>query len=336
MNSEMHSSSDEDEVFFDLRPLFRIYKDGRIDRLSGNDIVPPSIDSQTGVSSKDVVIVPETGVGARLFLPKIKNSGEKLPLLVYIHGGGFCVETPFSSAYHHYVSSLVAEAKVVAVSINYRRAPENPLPIAYDDSWAVLQWIASHSNRNGTESWLNQHADFRRVFMVGDSAGANIVHNVALRAVETPLNDGVQIVGLGMVHPYFHGEEPLGPEATDEEKRENVDIMWLVACPSTSGCDDPRVNPATCPNLARLPCKRVLVFLAGLDLVRDGGEFYYETLKKSGWNGELDLMDVEGEFHIFHLSNPNSQKALAMKARLVSFLNQDCQELPQHLLRSSL
>ncbi|XP_043712394.1 probable carboxylesterase 2 [Telopea speciosissima] len=322
MNSEMDSSSPKPEIFFNFRPFFRIYKDGSIDRLTGNDIVPPSIDPQTGVSSKDVLIVPETGVAARIFLPKITNSTRKLPLLIYVHGGGFCIETPFSPAYHNYVSSLVAKANVVAVSIHYRRAPEHPLPIAYDDSWAAIQWVASHSKRNGTESWLNKYADFDRFFMAGDSAGANIAHNLAMKSVETPLKNGVKIVGLGMVHPYFHGEEPLGPEASEEEKRENVDLMWLSACPSTSGCDDPRVNPAACKNLASLACKRVLVFLAGSDVVRDGGVFYYETLKKSGWKGKLELMDVEGENHVFHISKPNSEKALAMLDLLASFLNQ--------------
>lgn len=342
----MDSSSIKPEISFDFRPFFRIYKDGSIDRLAGNEIVPASVDPQTGVSSKDVVIVPETGVGARSFLPKITNSGRKLPLLVYFHGGGFCVETPFSPVYHSYVSSLVAEANVVAVSVHYRRAPEHPLPIAYEDSWTVLQWVASHSKRNGPESWLNKHADFGRFFIAGDSAGANIAHNLALRSAEIPLKNGVRIVGLGLVHPYFHGEEPLGPEASDEEKRANVDLMWLSACPSTSGCDDPRVNPAACPNLARLPCKTVLVFLAGNDVIRDGALFYYETLRKSGWKGKLDLMDVEGENHVFHLSKPDSHKARAMKTLLASFLNQLDQDYycdEQHLrpdqyisLRSSL
>ncbi|XP_042488413.1 probable carboxylesterase 7 [Macadamia integrifolia] len=335
MNSEMDSSSGEAEISFDFRPFFRIYKDGRIDRLAGNDIVPPSIDHQTGVSSKDFLIVPETSVAARIFLPKITTSAQKLPLLVYFHGGGFCVETPFSPEYHNYVSSLVAEANVVAVSVHYRRAPEHPLPIAYDDSWFALQWVASHSKRNGPESWLNKHADFGRLFLAGDSAGANIAHNLAMRAAETPLKNGLRIFGLGMVHPYFHGEEPLGPEASDEEKRQNVDLMWLSACPSTGGCDDPWVNPAACPNLAKLACKRVLVFLAECDVVRDGGLCYCETLRKSGWKGKLELMDVEGENHVFHISQPNSKKALAMQARLASFLNQVDQDYyHQEQLRS--
>ncbi|KAJ4963756.1 hypothetical protein NE237_023695 [Protea cynaroides] len=316
--------SKNDDVLHDFAPFIRIYKDGRIERLVGNEIVPATIsDPKTGVSSKDVIIVSETGVSARLFLPKITNSSDgKLPLLIYIHGGGFCVETPFSPLYDSYVSSLVAEAKVVAVSIHYRRAPEHPLPIAYDDSWAVIQWIASHSNRNGTESWLNNHADFQRVSIMGDSAGANIAHNMVVRATETPL-EGVRFVGLGLIHAFFHEEEPVGPDVSDEEMKAKTTKLWRVMFPTTIGCNDPLINPAACTNLKRLACKRVVVCVAEKDPLIGGPLFYHKTLHKSGWEGEMELMEVQGEGHVFHLFNPTNDKAVAMKTRLASFLNSD-------------
>ncbi|XP_043712280.1 probable carboxylesterase 12 [Telopea speciosissima] len=317
--------SSNDEVALYMPNFIRIYKDGHAERLAGTEILPATaIDPQTGVSSKDIVIVPETGVSARLFLPKITNSSaQKLPLLIYIHGGGFCIETPFSPIYTPYVSSLVAEGNVVAVSVHFRRAPEHPLPIAYDDSWVVLQWVASHCKGNGPEEWLTEHADLNRVSMMGDSAGANIAHNMALRAAETPL-EGVRFVGLGLIHPYFFGEkQQLGSEASDEEKKSKADKLWLLLCPSTSGCDDPLMNPATCANLEKLACKRVLVCVAEKDGLKERGEFYHKTLGKSGWGGELELMEVEGEGHVFHLFNPTDEKAVAMMSRFASFINQN-------------
>jgi hypothetical protein len=62
-------------------------------------------------------------------------------VLLYFHGGAFVVESAFGPAYHHYVNALASRAGVLAVSVNYRLAPEHPLPAAYDDSWGALQWV---------------------------------------------------------------------------------------------------------------------------------------------------------------------------------------------------
>ncbi|TXG64361.1 hypothetical protein EZV62_011355 [Acer yangbiense] len=101
-------------------------------------------------------------------------------------------------------SETVSKANIIAISIEYRLAPEHPLPIAYEDSWAGLEWVATHSNGLGSDLWLNDHADFGRVFLGGESAGANIAHFVAVRAGSTIMGlAGLKIEGLVMVHPFF-------------------------------------------------------------------------------------------------------------------------------------
>lgn len=184
---ELDSNSSKSEVAFEKLPVIRVYKDGRVERLFGTDAVPPSTDPRTGVSSKDVTITvtstaaPTAGsepsshvISARLFIPKLARS-QKLPLLIYFHGGAFCVCSPFNAAYHSYLNAVVAEAKVVAVSVNYRKAPEHPIPAAYEDSWAAIQWAALHRDGDGPEAWLNEHADFGRVFLSGVSAGEKMI-----------------------------------------------------------------------------------------------------------------------------------------------------------------
>ncbi|KAB1207112.1 putative carboxylesterase 5 [Morella rubra] len=215
-------------VAHDFPPFFRVFEDGTVERLLGTETVPPTTDSFTGVQSKDVTISAETGVSARLFLPKTASSTHKLPLLIYVHGGAFSIESPFSPAYHSHVSSLVAEANVVALSIHYRRAPEHPLPIAYDDTWAAMKWAATHCRCNGPEAWLNDHVDFERVFVAGDSAGANIAHVMVRKAGDDGL-EGVKIVGMVLVHPYFGNDRP--------------DKLLDFVFPTISGPNDHRIYP---------------------------------------------------------------------------------------------
>ncbi|XP_019052584.1 PREDICTED: probable carboxylesterase 2 [Nelumbo nucifera] len=310
-------------------PVFiRVYRDGSVDRFVGTDIVPPSLHPVAGVCSKDIVAIPETGVSARLYLPNI-NPLRKLPLLVYFHGGGFCIETPFSPIYHSFINSLVAEANIVAISVHYRRVPEYPLPIAYDDSWAVLQWVAAHAESrvddDASESWLRDYVDFDRVFLGGDSAGGNIAHNLALRSGAEELNNGgIKLLGMALIGSYLWGKERIGSEATDPEKYITEETTWLHACPSAKDNDDPRINPVApgAPSLEGLGCRRVLVLVAGKDGLRDRGWLYHDSLVKSGWNGVVEIMETEEEGHVFHLFNPNCEKAELRIKRLASFLNQ--------------
>ncbi|KAI3922207.1 hypothetical protein MKX01_005896 [Papaver californicum] len=194
---------------YQLLPYLYAYKNSRVERLSHyrDEFVPPSIfrDLKMSVSSKDVVIVKTRIVLLLIFLITLT----KLPLLVYFHGGAFCTYSAFNPRYHDYLNSVVAEENVVAISVEYKRAPENPLPMAYEDSWETLKWVLSHSisDQQGHEIWLSDHADFNQVILGGDSSGANIAHNMAILAGITP----EQIFGLKLwgVHPHFLGWNEL-------------------------------------------------------------------------------------------------------------------------------
>ena len=297
---------DDAKVVFDCR-FFRVYKDGHVQRHRPIEKIPPADDLHSGLRAKDVVVSPETGVSVRLLLPKIKDPDQKLPLLFYIHGGGFSFESAFSPRFDAYLKSLVSQANVIGVSVEYRLAPEHPIPACYDDSWAALQWVASHANGNGPEPWLNSYANLSRVFIAGDSAGANISHTLMVRVGSLGLA-GANVVGMVLVHPYFGG-------TTD-------DGVWLYMCPNNGGLEDPRLRP-TAEDMAMLGCGRVLVFLAENDHLRDVGWNYCEELKKSGWEGMVETVENHGERHVFHLMNPRCENAATLMGKIVSFLNQE-------------
>ncbi|KAL6846286.1 hypothetical protein ACP4OV_023734 [Aristida adscensionis] len=267
-------------------PLMRVHDDGRVERFYGTETTPPGFDAATRVTSKDVAVDHATGVFARLYLPDLPaTEHKKLPILVYFHGGGLVLDSAASPMYHRYLNSVVSKATVLAVSLNYRLAPEHPLPAAYDDSWAALTWAAS-----GADPWLSQHGDPGRIFLAGDSGGANIVHNMAIMAgVRHGLPLGAGVEGAIVLHPMFGGKEPVDGKA--KETRQIMEKLWSLICPQCAeGVDDPRLNPVAhgAPSLGNLACRKLLVCSAERDYARPRAAAYYQAVKESGWRGSVE------------------------------------------------
>ncbi|XP_009593308.1 2-hydroxyisoflavanone dehydratase-like [Nicotiana tomentosiformis] len=314
---------DGNEVVIDLSPVIRVYKDGHVERLFGSPYVPPSPeDSVTGVSSKDLTI--SSDLKARIYHPKLSittSNNQKLPILVYYHGGGFCVGSTFSFLSQRYLNLLVSEANIVTVSVQYSLAPEHPLSVIYDDSWTALQWVTAHVLENPgikKEPWLIDHGDFKKIFVGGDSAGGNIAHNVVLRAGVEGLNGGVKILGGILSFPYFLS-------STENRGDSLLSKIWVFVNPSAeNGIDDPKINPFVekAPSLTELGCSRLLVCVAEKDELRNLGIRYAEVVKKCGWKGEVEVVEVEGEGHCFQILNPDGEKAKHLIKRIAEFIKQ--------------
>lgn len=311
-------------VVDDVPPYLRVYEDGTIERLLGFEFAPASLDPQTGVSAKDVVFQPETGLSARLYRPAAPQN--KLPLVVYFHGGAFCISSTADPKYHAMLNILVKEAQIILVSVDYRRAPEHPLPAAYEDSWAALRWVEAHVSGAATaaEIWLKDHVDFDKVFLAGDSAGANISHHLSIRAGSPGHGLGeLKIRGVLMIQPYFWGEEAMGVEAENPVFKAVVDKWWRFVCPSDRGGDDPWINPfvSGAPSLDGIACGRILVCVAGNDILRERGRFYHLALTESKWPGKAEFFETEGEDHVFHIMDPTSENSKNLIKRCAEFIN---------------
>ncbi|CAO2211224.1 unnamed protein product [Urochloa humidicola] len=331
----------DDDVDFFFFPFLVLYKSGRVRRFMGTDTVPPSTDPATGVASRDVVLdAAGSGLAVRLYLPPpplagatnrtpgAGTGGERLPLLVFYHGGAFVTESAFSPTYHRYLNALASKARALAVSVEYRLAPEHRLPAAYDDAWAALRWALANA-RPGGDPWLSRHADVTRLFLAGDSAGGNIAHNVGMRAGREGLGGGggaaaAAIRGVALLDPYFWGKRPVPSETGDEETRRWKERTWSFVCAGRYGVDDAVINPVAMPpeEWRRLAAGgRVLVTVAGKDMLAARGRAYVRALRESGWRGEAELYETPGEYHVYFLDKPDSEKAAKEMEVVVAFIN---------------
>ena len=98
--------------------------------------------------------------------------GEKLPLLAYLHGGGWVIGD--IEVVDRPCRALANAGHCVVASVNYRLSPETKFPGPVEDCYAATAWLAAHAAELG--------ADPARVGVGGDSAGGNLSAAVALMA----------------------------------------------------------------------------------------------------------------------------------------------------------
>lgn len=91
-----------------------------------------------------------------------------LPTIVSIHGGGYVYGS--KKIYRRYGMDL-ARRGFAFVNFNYRLAPKWHFPVPLEDTNAVMNWICRNADQ--------YHLDPSRIFLVGDSAGAQLASQYA-------------------------------------------------------------------------------------------------------------------------------------------------------------
>jgi len=219
----------------------------------------------------------------RIYSP---SAATDLPVLVYLHGGGWVIcdlET------HDPTCRAISNgADCVVVSVDYRLAPEHKFPAAADDAYAATAWVAQHAQELG--------ADASRVAIGGDSAGGNLTAAVALMARERA---GPPLSFQVLIYPVLD----LASESAS--RKENGEGYFLTAAGMTwyeeqylrDDADRKNVlaSPLLAGDLAGLP--PALVVTAEYDPLRDEGEAYGRRLTEAGVPATVSRYD--GMFHGF-------------------------------------
>lgn len=92
---------------------------------------------------KEVLVPARDGHHIRCIVYKSGTTTGSEPIVVWCHGGGFCLGNPDEDEplFRH----LCFDLGCVVVSIDYRRAPEFPFPVPINDCWDALEWVC-HSH----------------------------------------------------------------------------------------------------------------------------------------------------------------------------------------------
>ncbi len=211
---------------------------------------------------------PAGPIPARAYRPSERRD---LPVLVYLHGGGWTI----CSLETHDVTcrQLANAAECLVVSVDYRLAPENPFPAAPEDCYAALAWTAEHAPALG--------GDPRRIAVGGDSAGGNLSAVVSLMARD---RSGPQLCHQLLVYPVTDHSFDTDSYRENADglllSREMMQGFWGHYLARADDGRHPYASPLRAADLSGLPPAHVIT--AEYDPLRDEGEAYARRLAEAG------------------------------------------------------
>ncbi len=250
---------------------------------------------------------PDGDVPIRVYRPAAV-AGSGAPCLIYCQGGGF-VSGSLDSA-DNTVWHLAEQARLVVVSVQYRLAPEQPFPAAFDDAYAVAAALAADAATFGV--------DAARLAVGGDSAGANLSAAVTLAARD---RGGPGLAGQLLVYGAFGFDRPPSANTDDPALSEDAMAGYRRAYfGPTMITDSPYGAPAKAANHAGLP--PAFVVAAACDPLLDDSAAYAATLRRAGVPAELWVAPAMG--HSFLRAWGHGPAIDAACARVAAFARRAC------------
>jgi acetyl esterase len=203
-----------------------------------------------------------------------KGSTGPLPVVVYMHGGGWIIGSWIT---HDLLTRrLAVGANAAVVFVEYTLAPEAKYPVQLEQCYATAQWIKEQGAAGGF--------DAARIAVAGDSAGGNMATVLPLLAKQ---RGDVEFLHQSLYYPMTDAlaeetesmrmfkDGPYGSAA-------GAAWFWNSYLPEKASRNDILVSPlqATVADLEGLP--PALVIVDENDVLRDQGEAYAGKLREAG------------------------------------------------------
>ena len=264
------------------------------------------------VSQKTITVL---GQPLTLTIVKPEHASGTLPVFMFFHGGGWVLgDFP---THERLVRDIVNASGAAAVFVNYQPSPEAHFPVAITQAYDATKWVAEHGAEIGV--------DGKRLALVGNSVGGNMVAAVALQAKQFKTPAIRYDVMLWPVTDARFDTASYDRFADGHFLTKNM-MKWFWDNYTTSEKDRNNIlaSPlrATTAQLKGLP--PTLIQTAELDVLRDEGEAFGRKLDAAGV--PVTVTRYNGMIHDYGLLNALSQEPTVRTA-----ISQAGEELRSHL-----
>jgi acetyl esterase len=220
------------------------------------------------------IAVPSDFGDVRVRVVRPKGVRGPLPVILYLHGGGWIIG---SSVTHDLLTRrLSVGANAVVAFVEYSLSPEAKFPVQIEQCYAVAQWIRKHGDED--------EFDVSRVAVAGDSAGGNMATVLPIMAKQ---RGDAQFIHQSLYYPMT---DALAEESESMRlfkdgpygSAEGLEWFWSSYLEKDELRSEIKVSPlrATLTDLEGLP--PALVIVDQNDVLRDQGEAYADRLRDAG------------------------------------------------------
>ncbi|MBX3449512.1 MAG: alpha/beta hydrolase [Planctomycetaceae bacterium] len=224
------------------------------------------------VAEEWITVAAEVG-DVRVRIVKPVNPPEMLPVILYVHGGGWILGN--AGTHDRLVRELAVGVNAAVVFVEYDRSPEARYPVAIEQAYATARWIVTDGAAKGL--------DAKRLAVAGDSVGGNMATVLTILAKQ---RGDVTFVQQSLYYPVTDARQNTasyrefadGPFLSEKA----MAWFWDAYLPDKDKRNDITVSPlrASLEELAGLP--PALVIVDENDVLRDEGEAYARRLVESG------------------------------------------------------
>ena len=242
----------------------------------------------------------------RIYTPS--NLNRPAPAYINFHGGGLIFGDLDSD--HARTLAISQSCQAIAITIDYRLAPEHPYPAAIDDCFTTLTWLANNAREMGI--------DASKIVVGGGSAGGNLAASVALMARD---RGGPSICYQMLIYPALddraNTQSMLSSDDTYVITSQNIIDMWGHYLGSNRSNVPYYAAPSRALDLSRLPPAYIMT--CEHDPLRDEAIIYAMKLMDAGV--PVELHNYPGTVHGFDYLIPSdiSKRAISNEIRMFNY-----------------